>query len=378
MARDISKRLSQLSTRRRGLDRLSTLSADSMAEILAKRDITEDYQKRSTLPYTQYALGAMQEVGPSYTQVGLDEATRVGKQLSSRLEAKSIGVSFQLQGSVPLNIHIRGVSDVDLLTLHSAFITYDREGRLSQGGGYTNPISYTPESKMRELRLSCEQVLPDAFPKADVDTSGSKAIKISGGSLRRAIDVVPAHWHDTIDYQNSRQQHDRGVCVYNKTDHSTFLNMPFKHIKFITDRDEAVLRGLKKTIRLCKNIKSDAEAEGKSIKISSYEIASLMWHCKASDLIVASHYELGLLAVTQSHLDNLARNYNLASTLWTPDNTRRILDTAEKLNGLAALSAEVDDLAAEVAKEQQATLRHLIPSYQQVRDTLHKSFVPIV
>lgn len=378
MARDINKRLSQLSTRRKGFDRFTTLSADSMDEVLAKRDITEDYQKRSSLPYTQYALGAMQEVGPSYTQVGLDEATRVGKQLANRLEAFGINVAFELQGSVPLNIHIRGVSDVDLLTLHTAFITYDRDGRRSQAGAYTNPISYTPESKMRELRLSCESVLPDAFPKADVNTKGSKAIKISGGSLRRAIDVVPAHWHDTVDYQTSWEKHDRGVCIYNKDEHSTFQNMPFKHIKLITDRDDAVLRGLKKTIRLCKNIKSDAEAEGKSIKISSYEIASLMWHCKASDLIVASHLELGLLAVTQAYLDGLARNMTYAASLWTPDNTRRILDTADKLLGLVALSAEVDDLAAEVAKEQQGLLRYGNPSPQEVRDALQRSYVPTV
>lgn len=376
MARDINKRLSQLSTRRRGLDRLSTLSADSMAEVLAKREIIEDYQVRSSLPYTQYALGAMQEVGPTYTQVGLDEAIRVGKQLANRLEALGIGVAFELQGSVPLNIHIRGVSDVDLLTLHTAFITFDRDGRRSQIGAYSNPINYTPESKMRELRLSCEGVLPEAFPKADVNTEGSKAIKISGGSLRRAIDVVPAHWHDTIDYQTSYEQHDRGVCVYDKSKHSTFLNLPFKHIKVITDRDEAVLRGLKKTIRLCKNIKSDAEAEGKSIKISSYEIASLMWHCKAGELIVASNFELGLLAVTQAYLDGLARNMTFAVSLQTPDNTRRILDSADKLLGLVALSAEVDDLAAEVAKEQQVALRYSRPSQQEVRDTLQKSFVP--
>lgn len=378
MARDIQKRLGQLSTRRRGLDRTSELSMDSLNEVLAKRDITESYQKRSSLPYTQYALGAMQEVGPDYTRIGLEEATRVGKQLESGLANHNISVAFDLQGSVPLNIHIRGVSDVDLLTLHTAFVTYDAHGYRCRSGYYASATTYTAEDKMRELRLKAEGVLTSAYPAAKVDKSGNKAIKISGGSLRRAIDVVPSHWHDTATWQASQQKCDRGVKVYNKGDHTTFLNLPFKHIKEVTDRDNATLAGLKKTIRLCKNVKSDAEADGKAINISSYEIAGLMWHCQAPSLIVASYNELSLLLVAQQHIDNLARNAALAMSLQTPDGSRRIIDNSDKFQGLVALSVELDDLAEEVAKEQQAALRYNQVTQDQISEALKRAYVPLI
>ena len=91
-------------------------------DAVAKSVEDESYQKRAPdAPYTQYALGAMQEVGPEYTRISIEEAERVGKQLKSGLTAMGLTVDFRLQGSVPANIHIRGVSDVDLLTIDDAF-----------------------------------------------------------------------------------------------------------------------------------------------------------------------------------------------------------------------------------------------------------------
>jgi hypothetical protein len=375
MARDINKRLSQLNTRRRGLDRTSTLSMDAQIDILTKSLNTEAYQQRSNQPYTKYALGSMQEVGPDYTRIGLEEADRVGNQLQKGLERKQIYVAFELQGSVPLNVHIRGVSDVDLLTLETAFVTYDGGAR-SQAGLYT-PITYTIADKMRQLRSQAENVLSDAFPAAEVDKSGNKAIKISGGSLRRPVDVVPSHWHDTTDWQSSQQKHDRGVKIFDKGTSATFLNMPFRHIKLIHERDQLVQSGLRKTIRLCKNVKADAENDGKDITVSSYDIAGLMWHCDLSRLIVNPANELQLLMVTQQHLDFLSRNIEYAKSLAAPDGSRFLLDSAAKVNGLVALSTELDDLAIEVAKEQSVALQYKQPTWQDINETLRKSYVPV-
>ena len=377
MARDIQGRLGRLKDRRKGLDGYTILSMDAASEVLSKRDITETYQDRSQQPNTQYTLGAMQEVGPSYTQAGIDEANRVGRQLESGLKEHGIYVNFEVQGSVPMNIHIRGVSDVDLLTLHAGFVTYEPNGLMDLMGQYKNPVYYSAADKLKELRTRSESVLRSAFPRAKVDDAGTKAVKISGASLRRAIDVVPSHWHDTVEWQRSKEQHDRGVDIYNKGSHTTFRNYPFKHIKIVTDKDNATLYGLKKCIRLCKNVKSDAEKEGKSVAISSYEIAGLMWHCAHQELSVPEVYELKLLNVTQRHLNFLASNASYAMGLRTPDNTRCIIESAERYNGLVALAAEIDDLAAEVAKEQQQALRYYAPTRQQIQEALERAYIPM-
>jgi hypothetical protein len=68
MARNINGRLSQLQIRRRGTDRLDKLNKTAQAEITIGSKLLESWQKRAiTQPYTRYALGAMQEVGPEIT-----------------------------------------------------------------------------------------------------------------------------------------------------------------------------------------------------------------------------------------------------------------------------------------------------------------------
>ena len=119
MPRNVNARLSQLKTRRQGMDRLGRLAQDAQREIIAKSLQAESWQKRASYqPNTQYALGAMQEVGPEYTRISVETAERVGKQLASSISF----VEFRLQGSVPLNVHIRGVSDVELHSISKNFI----------------------------------------------------------------------------------------------------------------------------------------------------------------------------------------------------------------------------------------------------------------
>jgi hypothetical protein len=317
----------------------------------------------------------MQEVGPEYTAIGLEEAERVGKQLKIGLTAKGILVDFKIQGSVPCNIHIRGASDVDLLTLDIAFHTYDPSGIKAQTGGYQFFVTYTPISALKKLRQHAEEILVEKYPAVDVDVSGAKAIKLAGGSLRRPIDVIPAHWHDTADYQMHGKSYDRGVRILDTKNNESLHNMPFLHIQRIGERDAIAIDGLKKAIRLCKNVKADAEKEGTLIKISSFDIAAMMWHANLSALRVGTINELAILAETQRHLDFYAHNHADARTLEVPDGSRKIFDTSEKLEALKLLSTEIDDLANEVAIETDAALRYLARRWEQTREVLKRAYI---
>jgi hypothetical protein len=352
MPRNINARLGQLKTRRQGMDRLGRLSQDAQREIITKSLQAESWQKRaSSQPNTQYALGAMQEVGPEYSRISRETAERVGKQLASSISF----VEFELQGSVPLNVHIRGVSDVDLLTLDTSFLIYDSTGVAGRGGSYT-ATPKTSLSVLSDLRKNVERILPSSFPAANVDSSGGKAVNISGGSLARPVDVVPSHWYDTATYQQSRQQHDRAVYILNKKTSETISNYPFLHIKRISDRCDEALGGLRKAIRLCKNVKADAIEEGTPISLPSFDIAATMYHADMMALKIGYLYELRILAETQRYLDFLYHNEAHAKTLRVPDGSRMIFDTQEKYEGLKKLSMEIDDLLREVAKEQQPSI----------------------
>lgn len=354
MARNIGNRLSQLSKRRQGMDRLGRIARDSQIEIITKSALQESWQKRATnQSYTRYALGSMQEVGPDYTRISVETAERVGAQLKTGLGNAGIAADFRLQGSVPLNVHIRGVSDVDLITLDADFMTYSTTGALSLGGHYTGTASAkTSVGVLTTLRSEAEKILKSKYPAATVDTTGSKAINISGGSLARPVDVVPSHWHDGHAYQNSRKEHDRTVTILNKMVPTTIDNLPFLHIKLIQERCESTWGGLRKAIRLCKNVKADVIEEGTSINFPSFDIAATMYHADMEALKMGYFYELRILGETQRFLDLLYHNEAYAKTLLVPDSSRIIFDTQEKYEAMKRLSSELDDLMKEVANEQ--------------------------
>jgi len=377
VTRDIGKRLQQLKARRSGTDRIALLNSTDGLDVLAKSIYGESYMRRAAgQKHTQYALGAMQPVDADYTRISLAEAERVGKQLDAGLRARGRDVGFRLQGSVPCDIHIRGVSDVDLLVLDEAFITYDATGARARAGQFNSPIAYTPLSALQSLRSGAESILKDKFPQAKVDTSGAKAIKLSGGSLRRPVDVVPSHWHDTSDYQATWREVDRGVKILDKSIPESVLNMPFRHIERIDQRDAQARSGLKKAIRLLKNVKADAIEEGAKIPLPSFDIASAMWHADLSALAAGSVYELAIVAEAVRHLDYLARNAAHAKTLLVPDGSRPIFNTTEKLEALVQLSLEMDDLALQIGRKQDRLLHHVQPSLRQIEEILRRSVVP--
>ena len=352
MARDINSRIARLNSRRKGLDRVGRVSTQASQEILNKSLYQEDWQSRSKKEYTRYALGSMQEVGKEYTGVSIETANRVADQLRSGLESEGYSVDFRLQGSVPLNVHIRGVSDVDLLTLDIAFLTYYSFGSMAKAGRYTASTSKTSVGVLSSLRTASEAILERRSPAATVDKTGAKAISIYGGSLARSVDVVPSHWHDNEEYQLSQDQSDRTVTILNNKNKTTIDNLPFLHIKNVTIVDNETNGGIKKAIRLCKNVKNDAIEEGTPIELPSFDIASLIYHIDRNAVSLNSVYELSVLAETQRFLDVLYNNEGYAKSLRTPDNSRFIIDNNEKYSAVRRLSIEVDDLAKEVAKEQ--------------------------
>lgn len=373
MARPIDARIRNLANRRKGGDRLGRVSLEQMIGLVADGLKSENWERRAgSQPYTRYALGAMEAVEPRYTEISIETATRVGNQLKQNL---SMPVVFRLQGSVPLNVHIRGVSDVDLLTLDERFLVYDRSG--PHGGGHYTPSALSSTAVLMQLRLEAEAVLKAAYPAASVDTSGAKAITIQGGSLARPVDVVPSHWWDTAAYQGSFREYERGVYILNKKVPQTIGNLPFLHIKKVCDADDLAFGGLKKAIRLAKNVKNDAEEEAAAAKLPSFDIAALLFHADRANLAAGRLNELAVLGETQRFLDWCWNNKDAARSLWTPDGTRQILNTEAKMDGLRVISAEMDNLAREVAREQVASLRVLDPAWSQIELALKQAIIPL-
>jgi hypothetical protein len=199
---------------------------------------------------------------------------------------------------------------------------------------------------------------------------------LSGGSLRRPVDVVPSNWYDTVDYQMTGAEVDRGVQILDKDVPERVLNMPFRHIQRINQRDSESLGGLKKAIRLCKNVKADAIDEGTKINLPSFDIASALWHADLGALTVGVANELAILAEATRFIDHLACRPAYAATLKVPDGSRAIFDSSAKLEALTQLSLELDDLAERVIREQARLAEGVRLTADQLGEALRRAYVP--
>ncbi len=125
---------------------------------------------------------------------------------------------------------------------------------------------HTPTSKKEDdviliLRNTARDELRKAYPEADIDDENNKSLKITGGSLRREVNVVPSIWWDNSDYQLSQEESDCGVMILHREKHERIYNSPFVHIKRIESKCNHSNGGLRKSIRLLKTVKSDSQDE---------------------------------------------------------------------------------------------------------------------
>lgn len=356
---DFQQRLKSLKERRQGSrERAIYESMDSISAntaILGGVDIrkSESFEELKEPAGVRYSIGAMAPVDAKSTEVSINEGNRVADSLVKSLHSNGESVTKRLQGSVALDVHIKGHSDVDMLII----VTNPVNIELPK----IEPNSYSPSQDQRgllniakDVRSKSEAILPKNFPKAEVDCSGNKSIALEGGSLQRKVDIVPAVWFDSIKYQKSGLESDRGVKVYSKLDHELILNYPFRHIKMINDRDRLYFGNLKCVIRLLKNMIADMPDYKKRVakNLSSYDLAGIAYHMD-QDLSVPTYMRLALIEKTRSHLSILNSVKPYRDTLDVPDGSRKIFNSNEKSEALEILTKEITDLATSVYVELQ-------------------------
>ncbi len=355
---DFNKRLQSLKERRQGSRERalfeSTKFTAATKALLKDSDVreTEDYENLKEPVGVKYAIGAMAPVDPKSTEVSIKEGHRVADSLLRSLSGRGETVTKRLQGSVALDIHIKGHSDVDMLIIVKNPVNIELPE--------VEPNGYLPSSDPRSLidiardvRNKSEIILPVNFPKTEVDCSGNKSIAMSGGSLARKVDIVPAIWFDSIKYQRSGSDHDRGIKIYHKMDHEFILNYPFTHIKFVNDRDSMCSGNLKCVIRLMKNMIADMPDYKKQVakKLSSYDLTAIGYHMNRDLSLPTAFIRLGLVEKTRSHLSFLLAVKEYRESIDVPDGSRKIFDNEEKTKALEVLSNEFDSLANSIFKE---------------------------
>lgn len=303
-------------------------------------------------PATKLLIGAMEPIEDDYTQTSYEQAARVENQIQKSMANHGLEVEFDYQGSVTKDTHIRGHSDIDLLTLEKRFFTVERP----QTAEF--PYSGEPLDDLRELREIASSRLDSSFPEATVDTSGAKSFKISGGSLRRTIDVVPANWYNTNAYKETGSKVFRGIHLYDCHSHVRIPDQPFIHGHLLDQRDRQTNGGLRRLVRLCKTL--SAEAPKKDMP-SSYDIEALIYAMDSAALEYEIGLEVALAKRCEFWLARVCHDPNLRSSLNLPDGKRRIFEEGHTTpTKVLNLFLELSDLLQSIEHEWTRSRRTLI------------------
>jgi hypothetical protein len=296
---------------------------------------------------TKYLIGAMSPVAPRYTQRLVEQGDRVENQLKTRLAELYPALEFRRQGSVSNNTHIKFRSDVDVLVIIDKFHTLEPPQQPP------SPYRGNPDQDLIDLRQNCADELKNAFPAATVDNKGSTCVTIDGGSLVCAVDAVPSNWFNTVAWSQYRQEHERGVQVYNRDKRQRILNRPFLYNHRIHLHDAPRIGVPRCLMRLLKNIKADHEKSGldDDVDFSSFDICSLVYRMP-DDLVTGIHNRpLHLIYALLVWMANVLNTPSLRGSLNVVDDSRLIFDTPTKERGLRILFEDLNILYHQADQE---------------------------
>lgn len=287
-------------------------------------DIPSDIKK--------YIKIAMEEVDTRYTQITLE----AGETVKQHLQRELTNVTYKYQGSVMTQTHIRGYSDIDLLTICNKFYTCDMNAvdqyLTSKPSYYSNEYNTIKNFKegfslyqgntlddLKELRLNNENILKRIY--SICNTSHSKAIKITNLNLHRDVDIVTASWYDNLEsIKNNQENAFRGIQIYDKDKNERCpVDYPFLSIDRINKRSSETQGRLKKMIRFLKNIKADSD---KTINLSSFDINAICYSININEYY--NTYYMDLVRILFLHLYKIYHESDYANSIVSVDGNEYI------------------------------------------------------
>lgn len=330
----------------------------SLENLRARRNpdglLKEAYASIQEDDAVQYLTGAMEEVDAGFTKKTYEEGNRVANQISIGLEAEKLKAEYEYQGSVTKNTHIRAYSDIDLLVLEARFVSLEPPQQPP------HPYQGNPVDDLLQIRRVCVAHLKSAFQAAKVDDSGPKSIKISGGSLVRTVDIVPANWYDTNQYvQHERKKTYRGVHVLDAHKKERHSDQPFLHGAWINCKDgpTQTAGSTRKLIRLLKSLKYDSEDR---VAMSSYDIESIVFRMDDKQMLKPRGEEIPLAHSCWLWLKNIEDSQQLRDELTVPDGKRKIFAEGKAtLAQVKSLRQELEGLLYDIDQGLKRSMRKL-------------------
>lgn len=332
------------------MDRLERLAARRIDESVPEAALEyEVYKSLDASKAVRYAIGAMQPVDPAYTANTFKEGDKVKNQLRKRLDEDC---AYEYQGSTTNSTHIKARSDIDLLAI------LDRWFWLERPQVAEDPYAGDPVDDVTELREDCAVALSEAFPAVELEDGKSTALTLTGGSLRRQVDVVPASWWHTNKYAETGDPDFRGVKVFDRKRGEFVANTPFLHNRRIKEKDGRTRGGMRKAARLMKTLMYDSEG---AVTMSSYNVVSLAYNIDDFLLMLSAPRDLQIVEVCYEYCTGLCHSLGERSSILVPDESRTVFggSAGATLDQLRALTQELHILRTDILRENAASFKRL-------------------
>ncbi len=261
----------------------------------------------------KYVKRAMCAVDSEYTQ----RTKAAGEAAKQHLRERIPNVSFEYQGSVMTDTHIKGASDIDLLVICDKFYgteinkvreelnnsyrhTFTEVRRLRNYDNNFSTYQGDSSADLRQLREATERVMKEKYTICD--TSKPKAVKITNQHLHRDVDIVTSSWFQSYDYVlNGMPEEKRGIKIYNKQlGYAEGPDYPFLSISRINKKSAETNGRLKRMIRFLKNVRTDSD---KNIPLSSFDINAICYSIPVDKYRNADYKEL--VSIVWSHMFHL-------------------------------------------------------------------------
>lgn len=322
---DYSKRLANLQNRRYDME-------------LHESALTKSFSASALPPDIKYLFESMKPIGDKYNSKTIQAAENVQKHLERDLRTH-FARAYRTQGSVRTNTNIKVHSDFDLLTIIDKYFYPE-----------SPPASIykdsDPHEDITDLRKQATAIMKSQYDKVD---EGDKCICIENQNLNRKVDIVFAYWYNSDKYAQTNDEFYRGIYLYNFTTRSKHKDLPFATIHNVNTRGTNTNDGLRKGIRLLKNLKADCDMELTNLK--SFQLTSIVYAIENSLLMYQPGNELQIAKVISEEMKKLILYSEYRKSIISPNALEFPLHKDETVPDLIRLKQDLDTLIEDAAKD---------------------------
>lgn len=289
--------------------------------------LSESFEECGFHDCIRYCLECMEEIDVSYAYKAFYISRKIQERLQKGFEELNMKVDFRYQGAIQTETNITLYGDLELIVL-------------------VEEHENLPWKRIKTLTTEIMHLLTRETVYQSVDNSDKTRIIVTTTKPTSIISVLPAIWLNNGEYMSTKREIDRGITEFNLSAKTMRRYLPFRNLARINSKDRKTNGGLKKLIRLLRNLQKDSP---NSILLSDYEIASILYVIPEKQLIYDEKHALALLGICSAQLHRIAKDQDYLEKLISPSEKELVFGKKPgKMEQIVLLKNELDMLIADL------------------------------